>query len=748
MSVIASPITEAQGAHLKDFKHRTAIIKADDLGKEPALDCWWRLLDALDRRGVPISAGVVAGRIRRHSSAALDRLTLQLREGCHEIWNHSYSHLDYAKLSLEDQAEDLRRSQLIIEEIFAARPYLFGAPFNSMNEATIQALEANGDFTGVYFSRLPTLLETVSYWNLCPPEFVGGFYRQPDFVEFLPRYERRKDRRPMVLQIHPPAWSQHGLNDFIRIVDWLIEKDWQFITFDDYAQYHRREKHKDAPLTSSRAELVMSDEHMSHALAAAASTLDPENVYNIDRFANGTLHLRNFLRSAGFETEGRHPSGAGPVGLDIGCGAGNWSVAYAALSPRHRVVGIDTDQRLVATIGAAARALPAGERMSFMAGSILEIPAKDCTFDHAICNNLLNYVPLDEALAEIRRVLKPGGTALVGVQNRNFWLKGFFDGLREGNLPAALRRIDQLGYQAARGAGLPPVANYASIWDEDPLSQVAESLGLDRTSLILADAERSGQFLGTSLFSHYLLERPRPVADPSSQDAAGSDNAPELAGQTNLFVAGAWQLFLDTIAKIGARDGGSIEDNRIQRMVTASVALASINGVEIAAPCAAVANRHRALREALTAFAEKDYARAADELVKIAPDYGRDLAGAVAMALYAAGKHGAALHFSSRSFGPQAGWNDHEWMVWLTVLTAAEGLEAAKQSLAAYFEWRLDQIARRLPTADLAVMMQGEGLKAAVNTDELTVASLRVAISALRETLPAVEDKGLIKPVA
>lgn len=743
----ATAPSDDRGSFSNGFKHRTAIIKADDLGKEPSLDCWWRLLDALDRRGIPISVGVVAAKIGRHQSSSIDRLTLQLREGGHELWNHSYSHLDYARLAIEHQAEDLRRSQAVVEEVFGARPSLFGAPFNSMNEATIKALEANGDFTGVYFSRLPTLLETVPYWNLCPPELVRGFYRQPDFGEFSPRYERRKDRRPIVLQVHPPMWSQHGFNDFIRIVDWLIDEDWQFLTFDDHAQYRKREKQSDAALTSGRAALVISDEHMSRALAVAAPTLDAESAYSVDRFTMGTLHLRNFLRSAGFGSEGLQPSPASPVGLDIGCGAGNWSVAYASLSPRHRVVGMDTDQRLLETVADASRALPAASRISFMAGSVLDIPAADSTFDHVICNNLLNYVPLHESLVEIRRVLKPGGTGILGVQNRHFWIRGFFDGLREGSFAEALRRIDQLGYQAARGAGLPPVANYASIWDEDPLSQVAENIGLDRSSLVLSDAERSGHFLGTSVFSHYLVERPRPLEEPPSLKGGDSDDTPKLEGLKDLFIAGAWQPFLDTMAAALEKGAGPIGEDSMQWMVTASVALASARGFDLPPRCAVIADRHSALRDAFVAFAQEDFARSSEAMLQIAPEYGRDFARAAAMSLYAAGRHSSALDLSTRSFGPQADWSDDEWMVWLTVLTASEGLGAARHGLAAYLQWRLEQIARRLPTVDLSVMMDGEGLKAPVNSDELTVASLHVAIATLRETLSPSKDKGLIKPV-
>jgi hypothetical protein len=118
-------------------------------------------------------------------------------------------------------------------------------------------------------------------------------------------------------------------------------------------------------------------------------------------------------------------------------------------------------------------------------------------------------------------------------------------------------------------------------------------------------------------------------------------------------------------------------------------------------------------------------------LLTLAVDYGRDFAGVVTMTLHAAGQHREALDFCGSALGSQSSWSDEEWMVWLTALTAAEGVEAGKQGLVAYLEQRLQQIERRLPTADLAAMMHEKGLNAPVNTDELTVASLRVAIATL-----------------
>jgi SAM-dependent methyltransferase len=47
---------------------------------------------------------------------------------------------------------------------------------------------------------------------------------------------------------------------------------------------------------------------------------------------------------------------------------------------------------------------------------VQDIPAADESFDAVICNHVLEHVPDDRrAMREIRRVLKPGGWAILGV---------------------------------------------------------------------------------------------------------------------------------------------------------------------------------------------------------------------------------------------------------------------------------------------------------------------------------------------
>jgi len=97
---------------------------------------------------------------------------------------------------------------------------------------------------------------------------------------------------------------------------------------------------------------------------------------------------------------------AGEV-IDIGAGTGPSLGHYPATVTR--VLAVEPEPRLRALAAAAARAVPVPVEVTD--GTASALPAADASYDAAVVSFVLCTVPDQHtALAEIRRVLRPGGT--------------------------------------------------------------------------------------------------------------------------------------------------------------------------------------------------------------------------------------------------------------------------------------------------------------------------------------------------
>jgi SAM-dependent methyltransferase len=106
--------------------------------------------------------------------------------------------------------------------------------------------------------------------------------------------------------------------------------------------------------------------------------------------------------------------------LDLGCGEGRH--AFEAYRRGARVVAVDrgesevgTTRRWLDAIAEAGEA-PAGAAHQVVRGDLLALPFPDASVDRVIASEVLEHIPDDTtAMAEIARVLRPGGTVAVTV---------------------------------------------------------------------------------------------------------------------------------------------------------------------------------------------------------------------------------------------------------------------------------------------------------------------------------------------
>jgi ubiquinone/menaquinone biosynthesis C-methylase UbiE len=101
--------------------------------------------------------------------------------------------------------------------------------------------------------------------------------------------------------------------------------------------------------------------------------------------------------------------------LEVGCGTGDVALAASAYAgPSGAVAGIDPSPEMIAV--ARAKAARAKRAVDFQVGVIEALAFPDGAFDVVLSSLMMHHLPDDlksQGLAEIARVLKPGGRLLI-----------------------------------------------------------------------------------------------------------------------------------------------------------------------------------------------------------------------------------------------------------------------------------------------------------------------------------------------
>ena len=112
---------------------------------------------------------------------------------------------------------------------------------------------------------------------------------------------------------------------------------------------------------------------------------------------------------------GRAAIQAGEDILDIGCGTGTLAIAAAEAALQVNVEGLDADPSILAR--AERKAERAGTKVGFTEGRSDDLPYEDASFDLVLSTLFFHHLP-DESkrrsAAELLRVLRPGGRAVIG----------------------------------------------------------------------------------------------------------------------------------------------------------------------------------------------------------------------------------------------------------------------------------------------------------------------------------------------
>ncbi|OYT69420.1 MAG: methyltransferase type 11 [Chloracidobacterium sp. CP2_5A] len=171
------------------------------------------------------------------------------------------------------------------------------------------------------------------------------------------------------------------------------------------------------------------------------------------------------------------PLRPGQTVLDVGCGTGTLLLRLRERQPQAQFFGADPDPTALAI--AERKAAAAGASLTLTQASATRLPFAAAAFDVVTTSLMLHHLTTPQkrqALAEIRRVLRPGGVLLAADYDApRTWLETLaflpirlFDGFdaTEANARGALpAMINAAGFAAVETrAELPTAFGYITVW--------------------------------------------------------------------------------------------------------------------------------------------------------------------------------------------------------------------------------------------------------------------------------------------
>lgn len=127
-------------------------------------------------------------------------LLLRMKEEGHEVGSHGYKHLDYAKLTYEQNLEEMKKAESVIEGITGQEIKFFQAPAGSFGDGTMKAAKELG------YIAFKWDIDTID-WK---------YREEPDVI--INRVKKKEVKDGSIVLMHPTKATTECLDDIIGII--------------------------------------------------------------------------------------------------------------------------------------------------------------------------------------------------------------------------------------------------------------------------------------------------------------------------------------------------------------------------------------------------------------------------------------------------------------------------------------------------------------------------------------------------
>lgn len=390
---------------------RQLILKLDDIGREAHRAIFDTVLWSMDKK-LPISIGTIGNTLSQIPIEVIEVIKLGIKLGFVEIWNHGNGHIRYDLNELDVAIADLRDGHQAIIDIFGFEPNGFGFPFNKFTPQ----LAAN--IRNIYPDYF--IYETdFSNFKLISPEYNSLADGQPRFDYFIGRVGAGANiPNGVILQAHPPRWSNIGFSAFKQCVELLVEQyKFSCIKASDVGDCEKGLD--DQSSLTIYPSLYPNDVQKLSCLWEGSSAelnkkLSNFKSYFLPRFIADVE--KNYIQVS----RTIYPFKPKNI-LDVGCGLGNWSLPFLLAKSCNSLVLNDINPIIMQALAMMSPIIENSNNLILDSRDLLKIPNDhDYKVDFLVCANTFNYLDPVDFFRFAQSATVPGARLLLMYQTAAF----------------------------------------------------------------------------------------------------------------------------------------------------------------------------------------------------------------------------------------------------------------------------------------------------------------------------------------